>query len=177
MCKVILNLIGKMFSNKPNNEFTIPHPEEPPDYTKTVDNSSADKVITQWLQNYNVPVENWDYWRNQIVIQVTDTIPYPAGTFDGDDGKRHLIIRPEYLNAGVIAHEQAHNSYALLTDEQKAEFEATYTPLISTDPYIILLYKTNTYGLTNVVEGHAELYRYLTPKIPQALIPFYPKLF
>ena len=181
MCiKNILNMISKAFAKKPLVEApppVIPHPEEQPDYTKTVENVNVDDVLNKWLVSYNVSEEYHDYWKQQIVVTVTDTIPYPAGTYANGDGKRHLIIRPEWLNPGVIAHEQAHNSYALLTDEQKAEFEATYTPLISTDKYIKLLYSTNTYGLTSVVEGHAEIYRYLCEKMPDVLKQFYPKLF
>jgi hypothetical protein len=65
----------------------------------------------------------------------------------------------------------------LLTPAMKANFSAVYTTLKNTDPLIRLLYSQNTYGLTNDVEGHAELYRYLGEKMPEQLKQFYPKMF
>jgi hypothetical protein len=88
-----------------------------------------------------------------------------------------MVIKPKWLNPGVIAHEQAHNSYALLTPAQKASFSTVYTPLKNTDPLIKLLYSKNAYGLTNDIEGHAEVYRYLGRQMPQQLVPYYPQLF
>jgi hypothetical protein len=88
-----------------------------------------------------------------------------------------LAVKPPWLNAGVIAHEQAHNSYALLTAAQKAAFSAAYNPLINTDPLITFLYSHNPYGLSSDIEGHAELYRYLGDKMPAQLKQFYPRLF
>jgi len=150
----------------------LPHPEEPPNYTLM----DLDYAMSDWLDGWDVPIDHWDYWRNSIVINVTETIPYPAQAWE-QDGIRHLDVRPEWVNPGVIAHEQAHNSYALLTNEGKAEFYAIYTPLITTDPVIKLLYSINTYGLTNIIEGHAEVYRYIGQYMPESLRKYYPKLF
>ena len=165
--------LGKLFSNA----LVLAYPEEPPDYTKTLDNTDIDTALTDWMINYFVPTEYWWWWGGAIVISLTNNISYPAATYDGADGKRHLDVRPEYLNAGVIAHEQAHNSYSLMTDTQKVSFNSIYTPLKYSDPLIKLLYSKNTYGLTSDIEGHAEIYRYLGGKIPSALKTFYPKLF
>lgn len=74
-------------------------------------------------------------------------------------------MEPEWLNPGVIAHKQAHNAYASLSNKQKTDFAAIYTPLIDTDTIIVLLYPQNKYGLTNVIEGNAEIYRYLWNQI------------
>ena len=192
MCKIFLNLIGKAFSKNTESvtatvsttsgtEQTtvpvIPHPEEPPDYTKTVNNINVDEVITQWLESYNVPKEFWDYWRNQIVIEVTDTIPYPAGTYDGDDGKRHLIVRPEFLNPGVIAHENCHNSYALLTEDDKKRWNSVYQDVKENNALIKYLFSIKSYGLTNEIEGHAEIGRFIGQFMPDEIKHFYPKLF
>ena len=95
---------------------------------------------------------------------------YAVGVF------RYLDVEPQWLNPGVIAHEQAHNAYALLTDQQKEDFAALYTPFITTDPLIKYLYSRNSYGLTSVIEGHAEIYRYLWDQIPEELKQFYPRL-
>ena len=86
-------------------------------------------MMTKWLRDWDVPPQNWDYWRTAIDMQVYEVYPAslgmrqdtPAGTWEAG-GKRHLAIKPQRLNPGVIAHEQAHNSYALLNDSQKAAF-------------------------------------------------------
>jgi hypothetical protein len=178
--------LSKLFKKKSNDvtvtstsadlPLTLPHPEEPINPNATMDNVSIGKALTDWCDQYNVPLEYHPFWFDAIVITLSITISYPAGTWE-QDGKRHMIVRPEWLNPGVIAHEQAHNSYALLTDSQKTEFSAKYNPLKDTDPLIKLLYSQNTYGLTNDIEGHAEIYRYLGDKMPLPLKPFYPKLF
>jgi len=40
-----------------------------------------------------------------------------------------------------------------------------------------LLYAKNPYGLTNDIEGHAEVYRYIGEKMPEQLKRYYPMLF
>jgi len=167
---------------------TLPYPEEPHDPTRTVSNTSIQGMLAAWLKQRAVPEEYREYWTNQIEINLYDIWPKevitryrinsktPAFAF-GSDGKRYLFALAPWFNIGVIAHEQAHNSYALLTDPQRAEFRALYEPLISTEPYIRLLYSINHYGLSSIVEGHAELYRYLGEKLPIILKAYYPKLF
>jgi len=154
----------------------IPYPEEAPDHSKTIENTDLDAALDQWAEKYNVPVEHRDFWKTKIEIKLDAELAYPAATY-ASGGIRHLVIRPEYVNPGVIAHEQAHNSYALMTEEQKADFSKAYNPIKTTDPLIVLLYSQNKYGLTNNIEGHAELYRYLYDQMPDVLKQFYPKLF
>ena len=154
----------------------IPHPEEQPDYSRNIHNISFPEVLHKWFTIYQVPEQYRTFWQHMIAVSVRTDISYPAGTWE-QDGIRHLAVRPEWLNPGVIAHEQAHNSYALLTARQKADFSAVYGPLKVTSPLIKLLYSKNTYGLTNDIEGHAEVYRYLGEKMPAQLKPYYPKLF
>jgi hypothetical protein len=153
---------------------TIPYPEERPDYSKTIENTDLNTVMDEWEIKYKVPVEYRGYWKMAIVISLDPN--EPAAATWSEQGKRHMRVNPAYLNPGVIAHEQAHNSYALLTREQKAGFSAEYTPLKTSDPLITLLYSKNTYGLTSDVEGHAELYRYLNEFMPQVLKKYYPSL-
>ena len=168
--------IMAFFKPKPNNRpLVLPHPEEPPNPSQTVDNVDLDATLDLWEVNYNVLIEYRDYWKTKIAIELDAELPYPAATYELD-GIRHLTIRPEWVNPGVIAHEQAHNSYALLTEEEKAEFSTIYTPLKTTDPLIVFLYSKNSYGLTSDVEGHAEVYRYLGEEMPQVLKKYYPKL-
>ena len=155
----------------------LPYPEEKANYSQTIHNVSPGVFISAWLYNYMVPLEYYDHWHNAIAVKVTLEIWYPAQTYDGGDGKRHLEVRPEWLNPGVIAHEQAHNSYSLLSDTDKQFFGVVYNELKTTDPYIKLLYKTNPYGLSSDIEGHAEVYRYIGYKMPEVLKQYYPKLF
>lgn len=172
---------------KKKTVLTLPHPEEKPDYTRTLENTNIADVLGQWSIDYGVPMEYRDFWKSKIEIKVDPDFGYvvngvaynppcPAGTFELD-GVRHLTIRPESCNPGVIAHEQAHNSYALLTDKEKYEFSNVYNPLKTTDPLIKLLYSKNNYGLSNDIEGHAECYRFLGQQLPEAMKRFYPKLF
>ena len=155
----------------------LTHPQEPPDLTATLASISVQTVVQKWLEDWKVPAQFWSYWKNEgVIITVRNDISYPAMTYSGQDGKRHLDVQPAWLNPGVIAHEQAHNSYALLTAEQKAEFSAAYTPLKTADKLIAFLYQHNTYGLVSDVEGHAEVYRYLTQSMPKSLYPCYPRL-
>jgi hypothetical protein len=153
----------------------LPHPEEPRNDAQTMANSDVQATLTRWMADWGVPSE-WDaYWRSQIVISLKDDIPYPAGTY-GQDGKRFLNVRPEWLNPGVIAHEQAHNSYALLSETDRIAFGQLHGSLKSTDPLMKLLYSKNTYGLSSDVEGHAEVYRYIGQQMPIELKKYYPRL-
>ena len=165
----------------------IPHPEEPMNPSANLANMNAIVIMTKWLQDWSVPGQYWNYWRTAIDLQVYDNYPAsllamgltqetPAAAWE-TDGKRHLAIKPKWLNPGVIAHEQAHNSYALLTPSQKAEFSIVYSPLKNTDHLIKLLYSKNQYGLTNDIEGHAEVYRYIGQYMPEQLKMYYPQLF
>lgn len=166
---------------------TIPHPEEPVNPSATLANTDVNAIITKWLIDWGVPAQHRDYWKTAIDLQVHDIYPdsliamgitqdTPAVTWEAG-GKRHLAIKPKWLNPGVIAHEQAHNSYALLTSSQKSVFSSAYTSLKDNDPLIKLLYSKNTYGLTNDIEGHAEVYRYIGIHMPPQLITYYPRLF
>jgi hypothetical protein len=166
---------------------TLPHPEEPMNPVATLANTNAAAIITKWLTDWEVPAQHWDYWKTAIDMQIHDIYPdslirmginqdTPSATWEAG-GKRHLAIKPKWLNPGVIAHEQAHNSYALLTPSQKAEFSAVYTPLKNSDSLIKLLYSINRYGLTNDIEGHAEVYRYIGQQMPALLKFYYPRLF
>jgi hypothetical protein len=168
---------------------TLPHPEEPKNDSQKAAKVDVAAILEQWLTNYEVPAEWWDYWREQIDIEIYDAWPdkvynmwptfkpdTPAASFDSGHGRCLWSLAP-WFNPGVIAHEQAHNSYALLTPEQKAEFSAVYGQLKATNPYIVLLYSINKYGLTSDVEGHAEVYRYIGDTMPEDLKQYYPKLF
>lgn len=164
----------------------IPYPEEAPDYSRTIDNVSIEAVVTKWLVSYFVPMEHWGLWRTRIEIILDPNVQalvngvmtdVPAIVW-GENNVRKMKVRPAWLNPGVIAHEQAHNSYSLLTPADKQFFAVAHAALKDADPLIKLLYKTKrpTWGDFDV-EGHAEIYRFLGYKMPETLKQYYPKLF
>ena len=138
---------------------------------------------------WQVPPEHHDWWLTKINIKLFDLWPdelvqqYPginAGTpgFSVEEhGVRSVYFLASWFNPGTIAHEQAHHAWVELTAEQRTAFEQEYHPIIKTNPLIKLLYSQNTYGLTSIAEGHAEVYRYLGQSMPDVLKKFYPKLF
>jgi len=162
------------------------HPEEPRNSAATLDSTSISDVLCQWFTLWNVPAENQEYFRTAIVITLVNPLMVPDGPgavkeVPADSyavgNVRHLDVEPAWLNPGVIAHEQAHNSYALLTNDQKAAFTAAFDSLKNTDPKLVYLWSVNNYGLSSDVEGHAETYRYWGSEMPPELISYYPKLF
>ena len=168
--------IGKLIFKKHVSPTKLPHPEEPMNPMATVENIDVDAVLNKWLTDWNVPLEYWDYWKHQIVITIDPMFPYPAGTWE-QDGLRYLTAQPAYFNPGVIAHEQAHNSYALLTDEQKKQWANVYEDVKENNAMIKYLFSINSYGLTNEIEGHAEIGRFIGQFMPDEIKHFYPKLF
>lgn len=171
---------------KSSTPLTILHPEEPRNDSQTVANTNTGDIVTKWLTDWKVPPVHWEHWRNAIVIRLYDVWPpemlatglqpeTPAATWEAD-GKRHLASLAKWFNPGVIAHEQAHNSYALLSAWEKLVFSAVYKCLNAKHPLINYLYSVNSYGRTSDIEGHAEVYRYLGETMPPMLQRYYPRL-
>jgi len=154
---------------------SIPYPEEPPDHTRTIDNVDIQYVLNEWLYKYRVPENHWQFWRTKISIIVDPTISFPAFCFLQGE-VRQMRVQPAWLNAGVIAHEQAHSSWSLLSDIEMFKFSQEFTRRKEIDPLVKFLFAKNGYGLTSDIEGHAEIYRYLNEKMPESLKKFYPRL-
>jgi hypothetical protein len=180
------NVIYKYNLKRPPPVF-LPHPEEPLNPFTTASNIDINAVISRWLTDWEVPQAWWFHWRNAIDIQVYDVYPpfilamgvkpdTPVFTWSAD-GQRRVAIKPGWVNPGVIAHEQAHNSYSLLSPEQKSAFSALHVYLKNTNPLIKQLYSLNAFGLTSDIEGHAEVYRYIGQQMPEELKQYYPTLF
>lgn len=179
-----LQWLLSLFKKKP---VLLPHPEEAMDPGKTVENTDKPAVLGRWLKEWGVPANQWDYWKKQIVLEVYDDWPpeylnlgihtnTPAFTWQ-IGSVRYLAALAEWFNPGVIAHEQAHNSYAMLTESDKFSFGVAFNnPEVQTDPLIIRLWEMGKFNL-NSVEDHAEVYRFLGNKMPDSLKPYYPKLF
>jgi hypothetical protein len=123
----------------------LPHPEEARNPDATMENVNIDTVLNQWMTDWRVPSEFWVYWKTKIVTTLRSPLiikdeygqpkEVPAASY-AVGAVRYLDLEPQWLNPGVIAHEQAHNAYALLTEQQKKDFAALYNPLINTDPLI-----------------------------------------
>jgi hypothetical protein len=172
--RAIFAWLFDLFKKKTSTPLTLSHPEELPDYSKTMNNTTTEGLLEAWFKGWKVSQQYQAWWLKEMNIVISLQYSYPACTFSET---RQLWIRPEWTNSGVVAHELAHVSYSLLTEEMKTNFSAVYTPLKNTDPLIRLLFSQNTYGLTNDVEGHAEVYRYLGEKMPEQLKQFFPKMF
>lgn len=188
-------LLTRLFHNETSTSVTLtaslklPHPEEPKDPSQTAANVNVATIIAEWMINWQVPQENWPFWRDKVSIELVPGLQVPvlingwyqlkdvpAAAYDNGNGTRTIKIRPEWLNKGVIAHENAHNSYFYLTPEQKDAFAVDFDAH-KTDPLPAYLFSINAYGLSSYIEGHAELYRYLGDQMPEALKKYYPKLF
>jgi hypothetical protein len=165
---------------------SLPHPEEPMNPSATLANTDSITILTRWLSDWAVPSQKWDYWKTAIDIQVYDVYPasvtemgisqdIPAATWFAD-GNRHLAIKTQWLNPGVIAHEQAHNSYWLLAEESKQQSAKAYKALKQTDTMMRFLFSKQV-TTTDDVEAHAEIYRYLGQYMPAQLKIYYPSLF
>lgn len=164
--------------------YRIPYPEEAPDHSVTVGSVNTALVLTDWLDAYMVPDEYRDYWESSGAdVKFIADIPAGrftlnrgvAGSYEDGDGRRHIVIEPPWFNKGVLAHEQAHHSFGLLDNEQKAAWSLACSATKMKHP-VKTLFSKKPYGLTNNVEAHADIYRYLGPKMPKNLMQFYPKL-
>ncbi len=182
MCKKMIALFRQQSAPA-----ELPYPEEPVDDSLTTLNTNADEILQRWLTQRGVPSEHWAFWKLKIDIRLYDKWPpemlnrgiltdTPAGTWT-ENNVRVLASLTRWFNVGVIAHEQAHNSYALLSKYGRLKFAVVYNILRHFNPLIKLLYSMNTYGLSSNVEGHAEIYRYIGEKMPACLKQSYPKLF
>ena len=160
----------------------LPHPEEPKNPAQTMENTYPAAIMEKWFDSYNVPVENRDYFRNWLVVKLVKPLMFgwtevPAMTY-WDGTVRHIDIEPEYCNPGIFAHEAGgHGAYALLSASQQADFTVLFDSMKNTDPKLVYLWSVNNYGLSDNVEGHAEVYRYWGDAMPEVLKIYYPKLF
>ena len=145
----LLNAILKIFKgNKPS--LTIPYPEQPANYAATMETVDIDAVITEWLTTYNVPEKYHNFWRNDCHITLSQQYTYAAATIAQT---RTVYVRPEWCNAGVIAHEICHIVwYYLSTDEQKA-FSYIFNEIRQHNALLALAWKTHSNMRKNIIES------------------------
>ena len=148
----------------------LPHPKEPDDYTRTVDNTFIHDIIVKWFMYWDV--SDTSYWIDDVEIRLDVSMQYPAWS---SAESKVIGIRPEHCTPGVIAHEAAHVSYGLLNIAEKMQFSSLYCSLKGTGIVKEIL-KQHPYAKSNDIEAHAEIYRYGGMSMPDILKRFYPKL-
>lgn len=147
---------------------TIPHPQEPQMPAGYVPDLPA--VIESFIKQWHVSERDWI---GVIDYRIDDTMPDIA---HAHSDRREVNFQSRWCTEGVMAHETAHIQWFDLTEAQRQEFISLYKPLFDSDPYMKLLKFYNTYWMTSDCEAHAEIYRYLGGKMPQALWRYYPHL-
>jgi hypothetical protein len=158
--------VGDGSSARPTS---LPYPEEAPDPTL---NETIETLLAKFFNRYAVPQEFWAFWRTVNII-LDRTFANPAGMISQT---KTLILRPEYANPGILAHEFSHLSYYLLSEDQKAGFAQDYVNIIQKDHLLRLLYFQKPHIKSSLVETHAEIFRYLGLQMPAGLKQYYPRL-
>lgn len=167
--KVLIEFLIKIFEgwfNRPR----IPHPEEPINPLATLENTDLDAVIQKWLTDWEV--SNPEFW-DTVEFKLSYQYPYPVCTIAQT---KEIFVRPEWANPGTFAHECAHISYSLLSPRKKSDFSLAFSEVIKTDRLVKYLDSKNAYMNTNIIEGHAEVYRFLGQLMPESLKTYYPNL-
>lgn len=181
LIELIARLILAIFK-KPETEpepvepepLVLPHPENAPDYTATMDNVDINTIISTWFDEYAVQNAHRPYWLNDCNIILSQKFTYPAATIAQT---KTVYVRPEWCNPGVIAHEVCHIVWYELTETERIGYENALYDARQTDELVKLAWETKTYMQTNIVEAHADCYRYLGQYMPDSLKKYYPRLF
>ena len=163
----LFNAFKQFAGNQPN---AIPYPEEAPDYNLNI---TGEVLLQKFFAKYDIPEVYWNFWR-RVTIKIDRTLQYPAGMISQT---KTLLLKPEYANAGIIAHEFSHLSYSELSQQKRESFAVEYNSALQTDSLLKFLYSQKPYMKTNDIEAHAEIFRYLGNKMPLQLNKYYPKLF
>ena len=166
MFKGVFKAVNKLLKDQ---GATLPYPEEPPDFNLSY---TREQLLQKFFVKYFISEAHWDFWKT-VTIVIDKTITYPAGMVSET---KTLLIRPEYTNPGVLAHEFSHLSYAQLNETQKAYFPQDYVTTMQKDGLLRLLYSQKPEMNKSIIETHAEIFRYLGIKMPEALKKYYPRL-
>ncbi|MFA5572421.1 MAG: hypothetical protein WDA42_04880 [Candidatus Bathyarchaeia archaeon] len=171
-------------------KYQIPFPEEPVDETVKLEDIDTVKVIRQWYIQYEIQGD-WDFWNgirelaeeaHEVDIDVEQDLPVW-------NGYQHVLV-PAYsisesklvrfdvnwFNPGTIMHEFCHISYSILKPIQKLAWDDWYYQNRNKG-VLKYLFSQHPYGLTNPIEGHAEIGRYLGQYMPEEARKFYPEIY
>lgn len=170
----------------------LPYPEESPSYNLNCQGVDITQVLKKWEIDYRVPMSYYPFWDGVdfkcdgslfAVDQNGNIVLIPAATVSEI---KECKIRPEWANSGVVAHEFAHISYAQLNQAQKDVFAYVFGKQVIDDELLKYCYSIKPYmhtngdlnnSIPNIVETHADCYRYLGDKMPMTLKIYYPNLF
>lgn len=148
---------------------TLPFPEEPRDPTANIATTSARGLLALWLLKYR-PADP-AFWQT-LDLSIVDTLDHPAETISE---LKQVRIQPSFASPGVLAHELAHISYSLLSEQEKVDF-AMVADTVKSDPLVALMLEQKPNARKNIIEKHADLYRFLGKQLPESLRAFYPAL-
>jgi hypothetical protein len=153
----------------------MPHPREEVNYKQTtLTEQEIFEITRKWLIDWQVPASFLHSWYSRPVKLSDSSVlgDYPAWMDNGT-----LVVKPEWLSPGLMAHEWAHYSWSQLSEGQRMCFQNAFIPLKDTNRWIKLLYKLYPYNLGTYIEIHAEVYRYIGQTMPESLKKYYPGLF
>ena len=178
LLKIIQSIQGRRQEKPPM--LVIPHPEEAKKSGVKVADIDIQSLLSDWFVQWEVINKQYflgvriELKENLHVILENRLLKVPAATYAN---AMRMELDPEWANPGVIAHEMAHISYALLSDSQKAEFGIEYNKALEIHELLKFVSSQKPYMRTGgIVEAHADCYRYLGNLMPENLMQFYPNL-
>jgi hypothetical protein len=153
----------------------MPHPREEVNYKQTsLTDHDIFEITRDWLIAWKVPAAFLQFWYSRPVTISDSSVlgEYPAWMDNGT-----LVVKPEWLSPGLMAHEWAHFSWSFLSEGERVWFESDFLSFNYNNRWIRLLYTLYPYNLKTFIEIHAEVYRYIGQKMPTPLKKYYPGLF
>lgn len=163
-------------------ENVLPYPKEKPDWSLTLEDTTAEEVVSNWLLDYKVPKKYSSFWYGvKVILEYTGkpkpwTAYSPADTIAQERWRRVRLNVAFTNSSGTLAHELAHISRYYLTLGQMADFSEDFHRLRKTDDLLQIAWESSKYMRKNDTEGYADCYRLLGNKMPDALKVYYPKL-
>ena len=184
MCKWLLDLITKKpvvvppvlppVVVPPIIPTLLPHPGNSPNSPFDDRKETIEKILVEW----NIPPEWHTWWRN-IPTELVIGYQYPASWQDADGNPNtnsDQVVKFHELwdTPGACIHEFGHVDWEFLEPFEKQEFETLHNYYKDIDPYLVLLYSINRYGLTNANEAHSEWLRYIgIDHMPEVVRKYY----
>ena len=167
--------------------YTIPYPEESPDLNATTLNTSVPQTLDRLFSSRNTQFELRAFWFS-ITYELVDNLhveidygSYVLSVKVAAAAYSELLlvkVDPHYCNPGVLGHENAHIEFYFLSDELVAEWPDRLEEAVQLDPLLSYLWNLpeRSYMRSDIIEAHADVYRFLGDKVPLSLWKFYPHL-
>jgi len=135
--------------------------------------SSATNLRRAFYSLYAVSDPAW--WDANVQIRVDPN-------YQGASSSSHdiVVINPAFTRPCILAHEFCHSIYSKLTPEQQKRFRTLLPSIVASSRLIELAIKdygnSSSWTIVNIVEAHAQVYRFFGHKMPAILYEFYPHL-